>query len=302
MVAADLALYQAKESGRDRISVYEPKPGEDIRYEVRAAWSRRIRGGLDEDLFVPYRQPIMSLATRTVTQYELLARLLNDDGKPIGPAAFLATAERSGVVRELDRRMVTFAIDLIGRSQASGAPLSYEVNLSARSLADEDLPSFISRSIEQGGIDPSLLVFEITETAAIANMEQARSFANRLRQQGCGFALDDFGAGFASFYYLKHIPLDALKIDGDFVRHLRSNATDQIVVRHMAEIASSLQLTTIAEYVEDAETLEMLAGFGVDAVQGFHVGIPEPAYDVEALRLPDETASERTDGPVSEPA
>jgi diguanylate cyclase (GGDEF)-like protein/PAS domain S-box-containing protein len=302
MVAADLALYQAKESGRDHTSVYSPKPGEDIRYEVRAAWSRRIRGGLDEDLFVPYRQPIMSLETRKISQYELLARLLNEEGKPIAPAAFLATAERSGVVRELDRRMVTFAIDLISRSQSDGHPISYEVNLSARSLADEELPSFISKSIEQGGIDPSLLVFEITETAAIANMEQARSFANLLRQRGCRFALDDFGAGFASFYYLKHIPLDALKIDGDFVRHLRSNATDQIVVRHMAEIAASLHLTTIAEFVEDAETLEMLANYGVDAVQGFHVGAPEPAYDVETLRLPAEAAPERTDGPVSEPA
>jgi EAL domain-containing protein (putative c-di-GMP-specific phosphodiesterase class I) len=242
------------------------------------------------------------LETRKISQYELLARLLNEEGKPIAPAAFLATAERSGVVRELDRRMVTFAIDLISRSQSNGQPISYEVNLSARSLADEELPSFISKSIEQGGIDPSLLVFEITETAAIANMEQARSFANLLRQQGCRFALDDFGAGFASFYYLKHIPLDALKIDGDFVRHLRSNATDQIVVRHMAEIAASLHLTTIAEFVEDAETLEMLADYGVDAVQGFHVGAPEPAYDVETLRLPAEAAPERTDGPVSEPA
>jgi diguanylate cyclase (GGDEF)-like protein/PAS domain S-box-containing protein len=302
MVAADLALYQAKESGRDRISVYVPKPGEDIRYEVRAAWSRRIRGGLDEDLFVPYRQPIMSLATRKVERYELLARLLNDDGKPIGPAAFLATAERSGVVRELDRRMVTFAIDLIARSEAAGQPLTYEVNLSARSLADGELPSFISKRIEQGRIDPSLLVFEITETAAIANMEQARAFANHLRRRGCRFALDDFGAGFASFYYLKHIPLDALKIDGDFVRHLRTNETDQIVVRHMAEIAASLRLTTIAEFVEDAETLEMLAGYGVDAVQGFYVGEPEPAFDLETLRLPDESASERTDGTVTEPA
>jgi diguanylate cyclase (GGDEF)-like protein/PAS domain S-box-containing protein len=288
MVAADLALYAAKERGRERVAVYEPPSDETARYEVRAAWSRRIRGGLDEDMFVPYRQPIMSLSTGAVSQYELLARLLIDDGRQITPAAFLATAERSGMVRELDRRMVTFALDLAARSQADGEPLAYEVNLSARSLVDPDLPNFILTSIERAGVDPALLVLEITETAAIANIEQARRFANILRQRGCRFALDDFGTGFASFYYLKHIPLDALKIDGDFVSNLKSNPTDQLVVRHMAEIAGELGLFTIAEFVEDAETMEMLRDYGVDAVQGFHIGAPEPAHDLERLVVPEE--------------
>ncbi len=127
------------------------------------------------------------------------------------------------MVRELDRRMVGWAIELIARSEAEGRPICYEVNLSARSLADRGFRSFIAESVEEAAIDPSLLVFEITETAAIANMDQAQRFASSLRELGCGFALDDFGTGFASFYYLKHIPLDALKIDGDFIRHLRSN-------------------------------------------------------------------------------
>ena len=135
-------------------------------------------------MFIPYRQPIMSLETRTVTQYELLARMLNDDGQPVTPAAFLPTAERSGMVRELDRRMLTFAIDLIYKSQQAGEPLAYEVNLSARSLADEELPEFISTTIERAAIDPSLLIFEITETAAIANMDQARD----VREHACATA------------------------------------------------------------------------------------------------------------------
>jgi EAL domain-containing protein (putative c-di-GMP-specific phosphodiesterase class I) len=112
-------------------------------------------------------------------------------------------------------------------------------------------------------------------------------------QQGCRFALDDFGRGFASFYYLKHIPLDALKIDGDFVSSLKSNPTDQLVVRHMAEIAGELGLFTIAEFVEDAETMELLRDYGVDAVQGFHIGEPEPAHDLERLVVPEENASSR---------
>jgi diguanylate cyclase (GGDEF)-like protein/PAS domain S-box-containing protein len=300
MVAADLALYEAKERGRDHVAIYAPAAGEDVRYEVRATWTRRIRRGLDEDMFVPYRQPIMSLDTRTVSRYELLARMLNDDGSPVTPAAFLATAERSGMVRELDRRMVAFAIDLISRSLSAGAPVSYEVNLSARSLADSELPAFISASIEGAGIDPGLLVFEITETAAIANMEQARDFASSLRSQGCRFALDDFGTGFASFYYLKHIPLDALKIDGDFVTNLRSSSTDQLVVRHMAEIAREMDLFTIAEFVEDPGTLELLADYGVDAAQGFHVGMPEPVNGYERLLIPPSSGSLEDEAEVVE--
>ena len=152
------------------------------------------------------------------------------------------------------------------------------------------MPRFISERVQEAGIDPSSLVFEITETAAIANMQQARDVANALRGLGCKFALDDFGAGFASFLYLKHIPLDALKIDGDFVRSLRTNPTDQLIVRHMAEIASSLGLYTIAEYVENRETLELVAEYGIDAVQGYHVGRPEPAIDVDLAALTADSA------------
>jgi diguanylate cyclase (GGDEF)-like protein/PAS domain S-box-containing protein len=291
MVAADLALYQAKDRGRDQVVVYRPRAEERQEQEVRATWSRRIRRGLDEELFVPFHQPIMSLEDRTISRYELLLRLLDDNGEPIAPGAFLPTAERTGTIREIDKRMTSFAIDLIAASEAAGRPVSYEVNLSARSLADRELPDHIARRIGEAGIDPSLLVFEITETAAVANIEQARNFANALRGFGCSFALDDFGAGFASFYYLKHIPLDALKIDGDFVRNLRTSETDQLLVTHMAEIAASLGLYTIAEFVEDQETLEMLASYGVDAVQGYHIGRPEPARDLPDLTVADITGS-----------
>ena len=285
MIAADLALYEAKESGRARLAVYEPKPEESVRREARATWSQRIRHGLDEGLFVPYRQPILDLATNEIKRYELLARLLDDNGRPIPPGAFLPTAERTGLVRELDRYMVGQAIDLIATDGHREA-LSYEVNLSARTLADREMPRAIAAQIERAGIDPALLVFEITETTAIANMEQAQDFAASLRRIGCRFALDDFGAGFASFLYLKHIPLDALKIDGNFIRKLRTNRTDQLLVRHMAEIARSLELFTIAEYVEDAGTLELLDDYPIDAAQGFSVGHPEPVGQTDVVLPP----------------
>ncbi len=278
MVAADLALYEAKEHGRDRVAIYEPAPGEEGRKTIRASWSQRIRCGLDEDLFVPYRQPILDLAKDKVTGYELLARMHDENGELILPGAFLPTAERSGMVRELDRRMTWWAIQAIAESEAAGLPMLYEVNLSARSLADESLPALLADLVEDVGIDPSLLMFEITETAAVGNMEQARNFASALRNVGCHFALDDFGAGFASFFYLKHIPLDTLKIEGDFVRGLRSNKTDQLLVRHMAELARGLGMRTVAEFVEDRETLDLLAHYEIDSAQGYFIGRPEPAF------------------------
>jgi len=280
MVAADLGLYEAKDAGRNQIGVFKPPIITARQSRERVSWSKRIRAGLDEGLLVPYRQPIMNLCDGSICRYELLVRLLDERGEPTLPRAFLPTAERTGAVRDIDRRMISYAIDLISTAELTHELLAYEVNLSARSLADPDLLPMISQSLVASGIDPSLLVFEITETAAIANMEHVRRFASTLRDLGCSFALDDFGAGFASFYYLKHVPLDWLKIDGDFIRDLPRNATDQLVVRHIAEMAHSLKLRTIAEFVEDAETLAMLTAYGVDCGQGHYVGEPEPIPDL----------------------
>jgi predicted signal transduction protein with EAL and GGDEF domain len=276
LVAADLALYEAKAGGRDRVVVYEPQIEEVVERQVRVSWAERLRAALDEGLLVAHRQPILDLASRTVSQYELLVRMADDQGALTLPGSFLPTAERTGMIREIDRFMVALAIDLIADAPPSEPPVSYEVNLSARTLADPALALELAAMISASGIDASLLVLEITETAAIANIQLAREFAIELRALGCRFALDDFGAGFASFYYLKHMPLDYLKIDGDFIRGLPASPTDQIVVQHMAAIATSLGMQTIAEFVEDAETLEMLAGFGIDNAQGYLVGRPEP--------------------------
>ncbi len=276
MLAADLALYKAKEGGRNQIVAYASGDDEIAERKARASWSQRIRTALDEGLLVAYRQPIMSLVNREVTQYELLVRMLDEEGNPVPPGAFLPAAERTGMILEIDRLMVSRAIDLIEESEAGGDPIVYEVNLSARSLVDPDLPGFIAERVKSAGIDPSLLVFEITETAAIANMGQAREFADALRSLGCQFALDDFGAGFASFYYIKHLPLDILKIDGDFIVSLADNPIDQLVVRHLAEIAQALGMKTIAEFVENEPTLDLLAEYDVDYAQGYHIGRPEP--------------------------
>ena len=160
--------------------------------------------------------------------------------------------------------------------RSSGGAWQLEVNLSGLSLTSPEVLATIEHELAESGIDPSCLTFEITETAAIVNIQKARAFAERIAELGCGFALDDFGAGFGSFYYLKHLPFDVLKIDGEFVRNLTDSVKDQAVVKSLARIATELGKQTVAEFVEDAETLELVRRYGVDFAQGFHIGVPQP--------------------------
>ena len=246
-------------------------------------WADQIRRALDEDRFVLYWQPIIELATDTATHYELLLRMIGTDGEVISPAAFIETAEHFDLIQELDRWVVRTAIQRLADDPDGGYRL--EVNLSGKSIGDPELPELIEREIAATGVDPGRLVFEITETAAIANMDLARAFAERLRKLGCRFALDDFGAGFSSFYYLKHLPLDYVKIDGDFIRNLAGSVTDQLVVKSIVDIARGMGMKTIAEFVETAEIVEMLREKGVDYSQGYHHGRPEPMRQLDAARV-----------------
>ncbi|HEX4109621.1 MAG TPA: EAL domain-containing protein [Solirubrobacteraceae bacterium] len=296
LIAADAALYEAKEAGRDRVAMYAPNAAEVIERQARASWTQRLRGALDEERFLVYAQPIADLSTRAIVRCELLMRLPDADGRPIAPKAFLPTAERTGLIVDIDLYMITRAIELLGRVPAS-ALATAQVNVSGRSIADEALPRTVAALLTESSIDPSRLVFEITETTAISTMERVRGFARALRSVGCGFALDDFGAGFASFYYLKHLPVDTLKIDRDFVRNLPSSRTDQLVVKHVVEIAAALGLQTIAEGVEDQTTLDMLIERGVDMAQGFHIGPPAPLV----TDLPEWTVPGSLAGGLGEP-
>jgi diguanylate cyclase (GGDEF)-like protein/PAS domain S-box-containing protein len=275
---ADAAMYAAKEAGRDRMAMVAP--GSARSAEERWGAAGLIRRALDEDRFVLHAQPIRDLRTGEVGRHEILLRLLDDDNRLLLPEAFLRSAERFGHVGAIDRWVVRRAIRLIAAAQVAGTDLCLEVNLSGRSIGDPELPRVVEAELEATGIDASRLVLEITETAAIANMEQARELATRLRSLGCRFALDDFGSGFSSFWYLKHLPLDYVKIDGEFVRNLASGPADALVVKAMVQIAQGLGLRTIAEFVENQTTLELLTELGVDYAQGDHVGSPEPALDL----------------------
>ena len=277
LAAADMAMYAAKEAGGNRSYVLDDEDEFVGEMQARLAWAHQIRRALDEDRFVLYWQPIIDLQTGLVTHREVLLRMVGDDGAIIPPGAFIDTAERFDLIQEIDRWVVLAAIRLLAQDDQWDGRI--EVNLSGKSIGDPALPALIEQELLQSGVDPARLVFEITETAAIANMELARAFAERLKGVGCRFALDDFGAGFSSFYYLKHLPLDYLKIDGDFIRSLTSSDTDQLVVRSMVDIARGMGMKTIAEFVEDAETATMLRAMGVDYSQGYHHGRPLPVGD-----------------------
>lgn len=275
LVNADLAMYAAKHQGRDRIVIFTPEEAQAARADARHSWSQRIRRALDEEDLVLHWQPIVDLATGRPSHGELLLRMRSAAGL-LPPAEFLGPAERLGLIHAIDRWVVRQAIDLLRQGRAPGGlPLS--VNLSGESVAgDAELLALIRGLIEAADVDPSMLVFEVTETAAIANIVEAREFALGLHDLGCRLALDDFGTGFGSFYHLKHLPVDYLKIDREFVQNVSHSDVDQRLVRSIVEVAQSLRMRTVAEAVGDDATIELLRRLGVDYIQGFHVGEPQP--------------------------
>ncbi len=276
LINADLAMYDAKEAGRDCSVTYGGAGRGQAHIEARLEWAERIRAALDEDRLVLHAQPVVETATGLTTQHELLVRMVDVHGDLIPPGSFLPVAERFGLIREIDRWVVTRAIRMLGEHRAEGRRPIVEINISAHSLGDAQLALYIGRELRAAGVEATQLIFEVTETTAIGNIAAARTFAERLGELGCRFALDDFGAGFGSFYYLKHLPFDFIKIDGEFVRSCASDPTDRLVIRAVVELARGMGKRTIAEFVGTEETYTILRELGVDYVQGFHLGPPAP--------------------------
>ena len=242
-----------------------------VRHELNTlTWVGRISEALDERRFVLYSQPIVPLRSGKPRE-ELLLRMVGRNGEIVAPGSFLPVAEKYGLIAEIDRWVVREAL------LWAAAGRRVEVNLSAESVgAGSDLLNLIERELSTAGADPSNVVFEVTETALMANLDAAKDFTRGLTDLGCGVALDDFGTGFGSFNYLKHLAVGYLKIDTDFVRDLSSNSANQHLVRAIVSLARAFGQQTIAEGVEDAETLALLHEYGVDFAQGFHLGRPAP--------------------------
>jgi EAL domain-containing protein (putative c-di-GMP-specific phosphodiesterase class I) len=247
----------------------------------RRPWLKRLRRALAEDLFVLHHQPIVSLKDGRVSRYEALLRLADEPaGALVAPGRFLPAAERSGLIRDIDRMVLGKVAALLGDRRSSRASARREVsiamNVSALSVTDGEMLTDIEHQLSISGADPSRLVIEVTETASISDMERARAFCAGVHALGAAIALDDFGAGFGSFQYLKHLPFRYLKIDGDFIRGLPRSANDQLVVKALVGVVRGMGRRTIAEFVGDQPTMSLLRSYGVDYAQGFAVGRPRP--------------------------
>jgi EAL domain-containing protein (putative c-di-GMP-specific phosphodiesterase class I) len=241
-----------------------------------------IRDALDNDSFVLFCQPVFSLQAERITQYELLLRLRDGDGRMVRPFGFLEPADRFGLMAEIDRWVVSHALDLLAADVTGD--LRLEVNIAGQSLADFDLTALIEQQIAVTDLDPARLILEVSENVAAAHLDDCKRLAKRLRGLGCGFALDDFGSTFASFRHLRDLPINYLKIDGDLVVTVTESRTGQLTIKSLVELAKGLGAETIAEYVSDDQTLEFLREQGVGYAQGYRIGRPRPIDEVLSMQ------------------
>lgn len=288
LIAADQACYLAKEQGRNRIHVYQEADVMLAQRRGEMLWIARLKEAFEQQYFRLYAMPIVHLREGLESHDEVLLRIRNSKGDLILPGAFIPAAERYDMMISIDRwviRAVCAHIESVRDSlapvealveQRRRAPALYSINLSGMSLADAGLQDYITEQFVQYAIAPEQVCFEITETAVIANLPKAQIFMQQLKALGCRFSLDDFGAGFSSFGYLKALPVDYLKIDGVFVRDIATNAINRAMVKAINEVGHVMGLKTVAEYVEDEATLAIIRELGVDYAQGYAVGSLRP--------------------------
>ena len=275
MVNADLAMYEVKGGGGDGWARYKAARHGRQKPENQIKRAKEIEYAINHDGFALLAQPIVSLTDHRPAQYELLPRMRDRQGNVIQPRAFLYIVERLGLRSTIDRWVTQRAISMLAEQRALGRDLRFAINLSGRTIGDEELLELINRQLHETAVPPSRLTFEVSETALVANVSRAGAFINHLRALGCQFAIDDFGAGLGSFYYLKHLPFDYLKIDQEFITRCAYNETDRILISAVVRIARDTRRHTIAEWAPDDETVTILTGLGVDCGQGFHLGRPD---------------------------
>jgi len=281
--AADSACAAAKEAGRNRIHSYQENDIDLMRRRREMQWAARINNALEEDRFELFRQTILPLqAEEEGAHYEILLRMRDENGGIIAPGLFIEAAERYGITPSIDRWVIRSAFRwLVSEADERERLTMCSINLSGQSLGDEKFLPFVVDQFQMSGIDATKICFEITETAAIASYSQANRFINALKELGCMFALDDFGTGLSSFGYLKHFPVDFLKIDGSFVKEILHDPIDREMVRSINEIGHLTGKRTIAEFAENEEIITMLRGMGVDYAQGY--GVSEPKRVTRAV-------------------
>jgi diguanylate cyclase (GGDEF)-like protein/PAS domain S-box-containing protein len=275
--AADSACQAAKEGGRNRVHSFAENDIELMRRRREMQWAARINAALEEGRFELFRMPIQPLQKVEVgAHYELLLRMRDENGRMVSPNDFIAAAERYGITPAIDRWVIENAFRwLVSEADEREKLTMCAINLSGQSFGDDKFLPFVIDQFHKSGLDASKICFEITETAAVASFSQANRFIQALKELGCKFALDDFGTGLSSFGYLKHFPVDFLKIDGSFVREILRDPIDREMVRSINEIGHLTGKQTIAEFAENAEIIQMLTSLGIDYAQGY--GIAQPS-------------------------
>ena len=283
LTAADSACAAAKEAGRNRIHSFQENDIDLMRRRREMQWAARINNALEENRFELFRQTIQPLQVEEEgAHYEILLRMRDENGGIISPGLFIEAAERYGITPKIDRWVIRSAFRWLVSEADERERLSLcSINLSGQSLGDEKFLPFVVDQFQMSGIDATKICFEITETAAIASYSQANRFINALKELGCKFALDDFGTGLSSFGYLKHFPVDFLKIDGSFVKEILHDPIDREMVRSINEIGHLTGKQTIAEFAENEEIITMLRGMGIDYAQGY--GVSEPKRVTRAV-------------------
>jgi diguanylate cyclase (GGDEF)-like protein len=271
---ADMACYTAKSEGRNRIAAYEAGAAAVAVISGDGKWTSEIRDALHESRLRLAFQPVLRLADERVDHFETLIRLQDKKGNFIFPDAFIPSAERSGLIRDIDAWVLKSALERILEQSNFGRPVHLAVNISGVTLSSPDTAKGLRETIKRSGVDPRAVTIEITETALMTNLTRTRTIIDEFRQIGCQFALDDFGTGFSSFAYLAELPIDSVKIHGIFVRDIATNSVNKAIVRAISTVAHSSGKLCTAEWVEDAETLELLKTIGVDFAQGYYIGCP----------------------------
>lgn len=286
--SADAACYAAKEGGRNRVHLYQPDDDRLLEQHGQMQWVTRLQAALDQDRLRLYVQPIVPLNApdRNRMHFEILVRL-EENGKIIQPGAFLPAAERYGLMPRIDQWVVNNTLAWLGDRYRRHGRLDgvYCINLSGASLSDERFRQTVRTTLEQSGLPGGVICFEITETAAVANLSKVVHFIREVKQLGCAFSLDDFGCGLSSFAYLKTLPVDFLKIDGSFIKDIERDPIDMAMVQAINTIGHTMGLQTIAEFVETESVMNRLVELGLDYAQGYLLGEPRPLGEGDQVRM-----------------
>ena len=274
LAQADMACHEAKSRGRNRFEMYQSSGAEMQQLTADMNWSQKIQEALKEDQFVIHYQPIVDVITGKPTHYEVLLRMRGDGGQLVPPTAFLPAASRFGLMTDVDQWVIRRATRALAEFRESNADLTFTLNISGNIFEDADLYSCIEACLTEHQLPPESIVLEITEQVAVRNIATAADQISEISKLGCRFAIDDFGAGYSSYSYLKSLPVHFIKIDGSFIKTLANDVVDQTIVRSISQIARATNKMTIAEHVPDAKTFRLLRELGIDYAQGYFIGKP----------------------------